>query len=96
MQMYVNYYTRDMMNEGDDLPIGIVLCADKSETLVRYTPHRRSIYCPPNEVAANSHLGRELDGSVTRHPRHISPRMPLALVHFDPTEPFRIGEYVWR
>ncbi|MDO9523475.1 MAG: PDDEXK nuclease domain-containing protein [Methanocorpusculum sp.] len=37
MQMYVNYYTRDMMNEGDDPPIGIVLCADKSETLVRYT-----------------------------------------------------------
>jgi predicted nuclease of restriction endonuclease-like (RecB) superfamily len=37
MQMYVNYYTRDMMNEGDVPPIGIVLCADKSETLVRYT-----------------------------------------------------------
>ena len=37
VQMYVNYYTRDMMNEGDNPPIGIVLCADKSETLVRYT-----------------------------------------------------------
>ena len=28
MQMYVNYYTRQMMNEGDNPPIGIVLCAD--------------------------------------------------------------------
>ena len=37
MQMYVNYYTREMMNEGDNLPIGIVLCADKSESVVRYT-----------------------------------------------------------
>lgn len=37
MQMYVNYYTREMMNEGDNPPIGIVLCADKSETLVEYT-----------------------------------------------------------
>jgi predicted nuclease of restriction endonuclease-like (RecB) superfamily len=37
MQMYVNYYTREMMNEGDNPPVGIVLCADKSETLVRYT-----------------------------------------------------------
>jgi predicted nuclease of restriction endonuclease-like (RecB) superfamily len=37
MQMYVNYYTREMMNEGDNLPIGIVLCADKSEAVVRYT-----------------------------------------------------------
>lgn len=37
MQMYVNYYTREMMNEGDNPPIGILLCADKSDTLVKYT-----------------------------------------------------------
>ena len=37
MQMYVNYYTREMKNEGDNPPIGIVLCADKSESVVRYT-----------------------------------------------------------
>ena len=37
MQMYVNYYTREMMNEGDNPPIGIVLCADKSDAVVKYT-----------------------------------------------------------
>lgn len=37
MQMYVNYYTRQMMNDGDNPPIGIVLCADKSDTLVEFT-----------------------------------------------------------
>lgn len=37
MQMYVNYYTRELMNEGDNLPIGIVLCADKSDAVVKYT-----------------------------------------------------------
>jgi hypothetical protein len=37
MQMYVNYYTRELMNEGDNPPIGIVLCTEKSETVVRYT-----------------------------------------------------------
>jgi predicted nuclease of restriction endonuclease-like (RecB) superfamily len=37
MQMYVNYYTREMMSEGDNPPIGIVLCADKSDAVVRYT-----------------------------------------------------------
>ena len=37
MQMYVNYYTREMMNDGDNPAIGIVLCADKSEAIVRYT-----------------------------------------------------------
>lgn len=37
MQMYVNYYERELMNEGDNPPIGIVLCADKSDSLVKYT-----------------------------------------------------------
>lgn len=37
MQMYVHYYERTQMNEGDNPPIGIVMCADKSESLVEYT-----------------------------------------------------------
>ncbi len=37
MQMYVNYYTREMMNEGDNPPIGILLCDSKSEAVVRFT-----------------------------------------------------------
>ena len=35
--MYVHYYERELMNEGDNPPIGIVLCADKSDAVVRYT-----------------------------------------------------------
>ena len=37
MQMYVNYYTRELMNEGDNPPIGIVLCAEKNDAIVKYT-----------------------------------------------------------
>ncbi len=37
MQMYVNYYERELMNPGDNPPIGIVLCTDKGADLVRYT-----------------------------------------------------------
>ncbi len=37
MQMYVNYYTRELMNPGDNPPIGIVLCADKNDSVVEYT-----------------------------------------------------------
>ena len=37
MQMYVHYYERELMNEGDNPPIGIVLCADKSESVVKFT-----------------------------------------------------------
>lgn len=37
MQMNVNYYTKEMMNDGDNPPIGIVLCANKSDIIVIYT-----------------------------------------------------------
>ena len=37
MQMYVNYYDREEKLQGDNPPIGIVLCADKSDAVVRYT-----------------------------------------------------------
>ena len=37
MQMYVHYFQEEMMNEGDNPPIGIVLCADKSDSIVKYT-----------------------------------------------------------
>jgi hypothetical protein len=37
MQMYVNYYTRELKNEGDNPPIGIVLGAEKNRAVVEYT-----------------------------------------------------------
>lgn len=53
MQMYVNYYTRELMNEGDNPPVGLVMCADKNESIVRYTlpEGERQIFvskCLPN------------------------------------------------
>lgn len=37
MQMYVNYYDREKRLEDENKTIGIILCQDKSEALVRYT-----------------------------------------------------------
>jgi len=37
MQMYVNYYTREINEEGDNPAIGLLLCADKSDAIVKYT-----------------------------------------------------------
>lgn len=62
MQMYVNYYTREEMEEGDNPPIGIILCADKSDTLVKYTlpidnhqiyASKYSLYIPSEEELKN-------------------------------------------
>jgi len=37
MQMYVNYYDRFVKTEEENPSIGIVLCKQKNETLVRIT-----------------------------------------------------------
>lgn len=37
MQMYVNYYARELTAADENPPLGIVLCTDKSEAVVRYT-----------------------------------------------------------
>lgn len=37
MQMYVNYFDREKRIEGENKTIGIILCQDKSEALVKYT-----------------------------------------------------------
>jgi predicted nuclease of restriction endonuclease-like (RecB) superfamily len=36
MNMYLNYYRENEMNEGDNPPVGIILCAGKNENLVKY------------------------------------------------------------
>lgn len=37
MQMYVNYYERTQMTEGENPPIGIILCAERNRAVVRFT-----------------------------------------------------------
>ncbi len=37
MNMYLNYYAKNEHTEGDNPPIGIILCADKNDSLVEYT-----------------------------------------------------------
>ena len=40
MQMYVNYYQRELTAPDENPPIGIVLCTNKSEAVVRYAGYR--------------------------------------------------------
>ncbi|MEM6807474.1 MAG: PDDEXK nuclease domain-containing protein, partial [Bacteroidota bacterium] len=37
MQMYVNYYDREMKLEDENSTIGLILCKEKSDLLVEYT-----------------------------------------------------------
>ena len=37
MMLYTNYYTREMLEEWENPTIGILLCSDKNDAVVRYT-----------------------------------------------------------
>jgi predicted nuclease of restriction endonuclease-like (RecB) superfamily len=67
MQMYVNFYQREMTGPDENPPIGIVLCTDKNEAVVRFTlpedntqifASRYKLYLPTEEELA-AELKRE-------------------------------------
>ena len=37
MNMYLNYYEEEVNDEGDNKPIGIILCAEKDNVVVEYS-----------------------------------------------------------
>ena len=72
MQMYVNYYQREMTAPDENPPIGIVLCATKSDAVVRYTlsednksifASRYRLYLPTEEelAAEVTHAREEIE-----------------------------------
>jgi predicted nuclease of restriction endonuclease-like (RecB) superfamily len=69
IQFYVNYYDRERRTEGDNPTIGLVLCPDKNDAVVRYTlgeQQERNIFTSryqlylPTEAELRSELQREL------------------------------------
>jgi hypothetical protein len=36
MNFYLNYYRENEMAESDNTPVGLILCADRDETRVKY------------------------------------------------------------
>lgn len=46
MQLYKHYYEREMMNPGDNPPIGIVLGSERDEAVIAYTlnEHERNLF----------------------------------------------------
>ncbi len=83
MQMYVNYYQREITNPDENPPIGIILCSEKRDAVVRFTlpednkqifASRYKLYLPSEEELV-SEIRRErqlielrkTDGEVTRN-----------------------------
>lgn len=74
IQFYVNYYDRERRTEGDNPTIGLILCPDKNDAVVKYTlgeqqernifTSRYQLYLPTVE---------ELEDELRRELRFLSP-----------------------
>jgi len=74
MQLYVNYYDRERRTEGDNPTLGLILCPDKNDAVVKYTlgaQLRRNIFASryqlhlPTEEELQFELRRELRNLAT-------------------------------
>ncbi|MDO8804485.1 MAG: PDDEXK nuclease domain-containing protein [Elusimicrobiota bacterium] len=69
MLMYVNYYDREVVGQGDNPTTGLMLCTEKNDTVVKYVLDEKnerifaSRYktCLPSEERLRAELRRELD-----------------------------------
>ena len=68
MQLYVNWYDQEMLAEGDNPSVGLILCTEKNDAVVRYVLAERSrqvfasryqLYLP-TEAQLQQELRREL------------------------------------
>lgn len=69
LQLYVNYYDRDRRTGGDNPTLGLILCTDKNDAVVRYTlgpDQHKKIFASryklhlPTEAELKAELRREL------------------------------------
>ena len=69
LQLYVNYYDRDRRTGGDNPTLGLILCTDKNDAVVRYTlgpDQQKKIFASryklhlPTEAELKAELRREL------------------------------------
>ena len=70
LQLYVNYYDQERRTRGDNPTLGLILCTDKNDAVVRYTlgPHQeKKIFASryklhlPTEAELKAEIRRELE-----------------------------------
>jgi predicted nuclease of restriction endonuclease-like (RecB) superfamily len=72
MHMYLNYFSENEANEGDNPPIGIILCTDKSETLVKYATSGLAHNVFVSKYMTNLPSEKELEKIILEEQKRLS------------------------
>jgi predicted nuclease of restriction endonuclease-like (RecB) superfamily len=73
IQFYVNYFDRERRTKGDNPTLGLILCSDKNEAVVRYTlgePQKRKIFASRYQLYLPSE--KELKDELRKEMRELS------------------------
>lgn len=85
LQLYVNYYDIERRTEGDNPTLGLILCADKNDAVVKYTlgpQQARNIFASryklhlPTEAQLQEELRREVRQLTPAAPKPARKRTP--------------------
>ena len=77
VQFYVNYYDRERRTKGDNPTLGLILCSEKNDAVVRYTlgeQQERNIFASRYQPHLPS--VEELQQELLRERRQIAPVLP--------------------
>jgi predicted nuclease of restriction endonuclease-like (RecB) superfamily len=82
LQLYVNYYDRERRTTGDNPTLGLILCTDKNDAVVKYTlgpEQSQKIFASryklhlPSEAELQAEIRREVRQLTAGEPTHTSP-----------------------
>jgi predicted nuclease of restriction endonuclease-like (RecB) superfamily len=77
LQLYVNYYDRECLSEGDNPTLGLILCTDKNNAVVKYTlgpEQSRKVFASRYKLYLPSE--RELREEIRREVRRLPASEP--------------------
>ena len=71
MQLYVNYYDQQCRSEGDNPTIGLILCTQKNDAMVRYTLGEKAKQIFASKYQFHLPTEEELEAEIERELRNI-------------------------
>jgi predicted nuclease of restriction endonuclease-like (RecB) superfamily len=73
LQVYVNYFDKERVSTGDNPTIGLILCTDKNDAVVKYflgDKKNQRLFASKYKLYLPSEV--ELQGKITKELRHLS------------------------
>ncbi len=75
MQLYVNYYDQVCRSEGDNPTIGLILCTQKNDAMVRYTLGEKGKQIFASKYQFHLPTEAELEAEIKRELKDIKYRL---------------------